>query len=266
MHKAVISDFDHTLVAPPDYSIPEPVADAIRSFTAKGGIFTIASGRPVGGKLVEECKKLGLNTPLILCGGAALYSPVTEKTLYEVPLPESEAREISDFLKKDHDIVLHLGDGIASRDGLPREVFGSSIQFVKIEDADFTRILEIDVSPMMVKMTFEYAHAIKEELSAKYPDCACTIVRSHEWYGMNITSLRASKHTGVLKFMEMMNLDPEEVIGMGDGYNDYPLLSACGFKVATADAPQELKDIADLIVPPQSENGALVLFKEVLGV
>jgi hydroxymethylpyrimidine pyrophosphatase-like HAD family hydrolase len=62
--------------------------------------------------------------------------------------------------------------------------------------------------------------------------------------------------------MKIMKLKPEEVVGVGDGYNDYPLLTACGVKVAMGDAPDELKEIADFIVPPQSEHGVLQVIEK----
>ena len=46
---------------------------------------------------------------------------------------------------------------------------------------------------------------------------------------------------------------------MGDGYNDIPLISVCGFKVAMANAPIELKEMADLIVPDVEHEGLVTL-------
>jgi hypothetical protein len=44
-------------------------------------------------------------------------------------------------------------------------------------------------------------------------------------------------------------------VAIGDGHNDYPLFTACGYKIAMGNAPSELKDIADLVVPPTHEGG-----------
>ncbi len=264
MYKALISDFDNTLVSPPEYTIPIPVANAILSFTEKGGIFTIASGRPCKGKLVEEYKKLHLDTPLILCGGAAIFNPLSETIVYEMPLPEKEAKELTVLLKKDYEILLQSAEYISSRDGKKRALFGDGIEYKSFSETDYSRVLQIDLSPFIVNLSFEEVTLLKEKLEKLYKDCAFTVVRSDNSYGMNITSLKATKHTGVLKFLEIMDLKPDEVVGCGDGYNDYPLLSACGYKVAMGDAPQELKDIADLIVPPQSEDGILEVFSKVL--
>ena len=66
--------------------------------------------------------------------------------------------------------------------------------------------------------------------------------------GFDITNERANKHLAVLKVCEMLKLDPQSVIGIGDGPNDYNLLTACGYKVAIEGAPKELTEIADLVI------------------
>ena len=42
---------------------------------------------------------------------------------------------------------------------------------------------------------------------------------------------------------------------MGDGYNDFSLLMACGLKVAMGNAVEELKSIADYIAPTVENDG-----------
>lgn len=45
------------------------------------------------------------------------------------------------------------------------------------------------------------------------------------------------------------------MIGVGDGYNDYPMLEACGLKVAMGNAVDELKVIADIVAPSIEQDG-----------
>ena len=55
----------------------------------------------------------------------------------------------------------------------------------------------------------------------------------------------------------MLNIKTDEIIGIGDGYNDFPLLMACGLKVAMGNAVEELKAIADYIAPSVEEDGVV---------
>ena len=51
------------------------------------------------------------------------------------------------------------------------------------------------------------------------------------------------------------------MIGVGDGYNDFPLLMACGLKVAMGNAVPELKAIADYIAPTVADDGIVDVIK-----
>ena len=74
-------------------------------------------------------------------------------------------------------------------------------------------------------------------------------------YGINITNNEATKLHGISIVKKMLNLSTENIIGIGDGYNDFPLLLACGLKVAMGNAVPELKEIADYIAPSVEEDG-----------
>jgi hydroxymethylpyrimidine pyrophosphatase-like HAD family hydrolase len=57
--------------------------------------------------------------------------------------------------------------------------------------------------------------------------------------------------------MKKLHLKKDEIIGVGDGYNDFPLLMACGLKVAMGNAVPDLKEIADYIAPSVVEDGVV---------
>ena len=82
---------------------------------------------------------------------------------------------------------------------------------------------------------------------------------------IHVTGSEASKLHGIVEVARILNIKTEEIIGVGDGYNDFPLLLACGLKVAMGNAIPELKAIADFIAPTVEEDGvAVVLEKFVL--
>jgi len=54
---------------------------------------------------------------------------------------------------------------------------------------------------------------------------------------------------------EILGIKTDEIIAVGDGYNDFPFLMACGLKVAMGNAVPELKAIADYIAPSVDEDG-----------
>jgi HAD superfamily hydrolase (TIGR01484 family) len=81
-------------------------------------------------------------------------------------------------------------------------------------------------------------------------------------YGFTVTHIKATKLHGVEAVMKELKLKHEELIGVGDSYNDFPLLMACGLKVAMGNAIEDLKAIADYIAPSVTEDGAAAVIEK----
>lgn len=80
-------------------------------------------------------------------------------------------------------------------------------------------------------------------------------LKGKDFYAIYITSGDATKQHAVVTLSETLGIPTEEMIGIGDHYNDFPLLMACGLKVAMGNAVDELKAIADYVVPTVEEDG-----------
>jgi hydroxymethylpyrimidine pyrophosphatase-like HAD family hydrolase len=72
---------------------------------------------------------------------------------------------------------------------------------------------------------------------------------------VDISHTSVGKQYAILEVAQILGIETHEIIGVGDGYNDFPFLMACGLKVAMGNAVQELKEIADYIAPPVEEDG-----------
>jgi hydroxymethylpyrimidine pyrophosphatase-like HAD family hydrolase len=79
---------------------------------------------------------------------------------------------------------------------------------------------------------------------------------------LDIVSEHASKLHGVVDVAKLMHLSTHEIIGVGDGYNDFPLLMACGLKIAMGNAVPELKAIADFVAPTVDEDGVATVIEK----
>jgi hydroxymethylpyrimidine pyrophosphatase-like HAD family hydrolase len=77
--------------------------------------------------------------------------------------------------------------------------------------------------------------------------------KDHLW--LSITNAQATKQHAVLEVAKLLHIDTKEIIGVGDAANDFPLLMACGLKVAMGNATEDLKAIANYIAPSVEEDG-----------
>ena len=72
------------------------------------------------------------------------------------------------------------------------------------------------------------------------------------------------KDLGLRKALEKMNLSPNEVVAVGDGENDLPLLQLCGLSVSVNNALPMLKDASDWIMTKDCGNGVVELIDRLL--
>jgi hypothetical protein len=73
-----------------------------------------------------------------------------------------------------------------------------------------------------------------------------------------------SKGAALREAVAYLGLDPARVIAFGDGHNDIGLLQAAGTGVAMANADREVREIADLVAPANTEDGIAQVLDQIL--
>jgi HAD superfamily hydrolase (TIGR01484 family) len=233
-YKALMSDVDGTLVASARHALPtQKVKDAIS--TAKDLIHIgVATGRPTFGmKYLSEY--LDLSGPSIVSGGAQVIDSSTQTVLWEKALDTDDIQHIA-ALTQDYPISFpYEGEDIMFD---PKKHTGKILEMAVqgVETRDAERIVS-DLSHLSTIAI----HTVSSWTEGKID--------------VLITHAQATKQHGIYEVAKILNIDPSEIIGVGDGGNDFPLLMACGLKVAMGNASDELKAIADYIAPPVDEDG-----------
>ncbi len=258
--KLIVSDFDGTL-APSDHKISQKVQSAIKRWVDSGGRFTIASGRQFS-MIGQDAKELELTTPLIVRGGAEIVAPDGEVIFQEL-IDKDVIKEFVELVSANgHSILVEVGNTL----------FGSfeygTEEYPSIEERPLEELPYVDAPKMVMRVLKE-----RVEETEKFMDTVVTpkfptlhLVRSYNQLGMayDVTSLKGTKNLAVLELSKYLGLDRSEVVGVGDGYNDFPLLEASGLKIAMGNANDELKAIADIIVPSLSDDGVAYLIDKLL--
>ena len=237
-YKALMLDLDGTTIpnsweAMPSLRVKEAIAKA-NDYLSVG---IVTARPPFWAKPVM--KVLTLKAPCVVIGGARIIDPVSYKTLFEKVIPKIEAEQIIDMLKKNKIPFLY-----------PRDTNDLTPTFdITIPDAG-----QIEIA--VPEITHEQADFLLDKFD-NFKNIAAHKVTGLEkdkvW--LQITHLESTKQHSILKVAEILNIETHEIIGVGDSYNDFPLLMACGLKVAMGNAVQELKEIADYIAPSVEEDG-----------
>ncbi len=242
-YKALILDVDGTLVLNSPEAVPSAgVIAAIRQAASVLPV-CLATGRGLH-EVAPVLSVLDINGPCILDHGAQVYDAKTNRILREVTLSKEQVA---------------LAYAVFHDAGLPVYLF---------DDPSHTEYVGADSPNPILGLWSRGANAEESaQLEKGFASIdGITVNKTKSWDGIGlsfeITHADATKQHGVLEVAKLLSIEPSEIIGVGDGYNDYPLLMACGLKIAMGNAIPELKAIADFVAPPVEEDGVVTIIEK----
>ncbi len=245
-YKAIIFDVDGTLTLPGQNILSDRVINAVRR--AHDHVFvSIATGRVLDNDQYDArpiIESLRITGPCILDQGTQIYDPQNNKIILETPLDLSSIHQVIEVLRSSK-VPLHFFDGMNDR------VYDFSILPAKVVSF-FTQDCESSLIDDLEKKLRAMPHIALHRM----------IGRKSGTESIEVTHISASKQRGIEEVAKILKISTHEIIGVGDGYNDFPLLMACGLKIAMGNAVTELKNIADFIAPSVEDDGAATIIEK----
>lgn len=246
-YKALFLDVDGTTVTHGIKSLPsQKVTAAIAKCKEAGIDVCLATSRPLEFTL-PVIEHLTLSGLCVVGGGIQIYDPEKKKIVQETLLPKKLVPQIYAVARKIHrDIGIYDGkhENIYRGGKIPEKVYG--LFFSKIDPRE---------SESVTKLLQEVAGVSVHRMDSWF--------KGFDW--IDITDAEATKLHGIVDVGKLLGIQTHEMIGVGDGYNDFPLLMACGLKIAMGNAVPELKAIADFVAPSVDDDGvATVIDKFIL--
>lgn len=244
-YKALILDIDgtvvrHALDAHPSKRVIEAIHKAQKEVHV-----SISTSRPLfhATHIIEE---LGIEDYCIVTDSTQLYdakNKTIEESLY---IPTKAIPPIQHILQKHH-VQYMENDGT------------SEVKRMKGVTKTTKKVCSLSVFDVSPKL----ADTLIDQLS-KISDISVTRIASYitglQW--VCIANAKATKLHGVVRIAELLHISPDEIIGVGDSYNDFPLLEACGLKIAMGNAVPELKAIADFVAPSVEDDGVATVIEK----
>ena len=240
-YKALVVDLDGTLIGR-DERVSAQVANAVLRVTPKLAV-TIASGREPS-DVLAFAGQLGLTAPQISDNGAAVWEPSTGESLWSSPLRSDNAKEIVGALRREEVAFIATYPG------------GTFTHASDIDRWDLARVSALD-------MDEDTADRLAAGFGAD-PDLNAVKVSLpyNGLWAVDLTRTGVNKGTAVRAVADRLGIRAEQMIAVGDGYNDLPLLEACGLRIAMGNAAPELKAIADYVAPSVDDDGLAVAIDE----
>lgn len=253
VNKVIFSDLDGTLL---DYEskISADNKEAIIQALDLGHQFYIATGRPyyfakdIANQIDPRVRVIAFN--------GAVYE--VEENYYSERLTEEEFRDIKFMLDpyngvklyKTFDTVYFDGEmhsrftydalGVMSIQGSHQCPTDSLIKVLVLENHDD----EVDISKLVSKLEEKYE------------------VSYYKDNGFELIKKNINKGTSILKVMKQLNRSIEDAIVFGDAINDESMFKLSCKKIATNNAIDRIKELADYISVDCSESAIAHALKE----
>lgn len=245
-YKAIIMDLDGTAVPHALHTKPSlRVTEAIQR--AKNIVHvSVSTSRPlfIANDII---KKLHIEDYCMVNDSTQVYDPKANRIVDTLYLPAEAITPVRSLYRKEKvSYMINNGEtefvwDVKKKQHIPKYICS---------------LAAFDIFPVVAEKLIESISKIPNVSVMRVP----AYIKGKLW--VTVTNAKATKLHGVVKIAELLHIHPDEIIGVGDGYNDYPLLSACGLKVAMGNAVPELKAIADFVAPPVEEDGVAVVIEK----
>ncbi len=265
--RLLVLDIDGTLAGVSNQIRPA-VMQTIRVAQAKGVEVAIATGRMYQSALRFH-HDVGSKLPLLAYQGALIKEPATAIVHRHCPLPKAIALQLLNHFEQMElnsllSIHFYINDQL-----YVREITSETQAYAERSGVD--PIVVIDLRQALV------ANPTKVLALSDNIDLIDTLLSSLQqhytpaelYFTKSVATFFEAAHPEVNKGAavrylaeEMLSLQREQVMAIGDNFNDVEMLNYAGLGIAMGNAPEEVKAKADWVAPDVDHEGVAAAIEE----
>lgn len=268
MYRYFFCDIDRTLLDS-EGNLPSYNLEAIKKARKKGMHFIVTSGRAAFSAL-EVAKMVGIKEDeIVISNNGADFFNFKGEFIKHTPFPKEVSDIVIDYL---------LSINVALRVFLLDKSFDYRMKEL-CDRFDKSKLKDVDRETLV----YGLSNRIIEKISLSYrddidPDLLANTLRDitgnriecsyfKDSYYMETNYVNQSKGKAIIDFCKERNVPLNEVIVMGDTYNDQTMFDIGAFNTSPANAVEGIKKISDYVSKRDNNQGAVgeVIYKIVLG-
>jgi Cof subfamily protein (haloacid dehalogenase superfamily) len=267
--RLIALDLDGTTVGSSNQIQPQ-VAQAIAAARARGVQVAIATGRMFRSALRFH-QDLDLTLPLMAYQGALIKAPATDKVYRHWTLPQAHTLALLDYFQQvdfaEHlSIHLYVNDQLyvreilpetivyAERSGIEPTAVGDLHQFV-LSSPEPTKLLALSEQPPLIDQ-------LLLELRQQYSPAELYFTKSVATF-FEATHPQVNKGTAVRYLAEdLLGLTADQVMAIGDNFNDVEMIQYAGIGIAMANAPEAVRAAANWVAPDVEADGVAAAIEQ----
>ena len=269
--RLVASDLDGTLLNK-NKEITPRLFEALEKLDELGIYFVPSTGRPFG-TVPQAIKELPFLKYVITSNGATIYDATEQKNIIENYLTPEAVDAVIEVAKELPIITEYFIEGKAF---IAKAVYDDLSPFDLTESHEFyIKNSRTPVEDFWNEM--KRNNAVLENINLVFKDME---LRKEIWdrlkalglasvtaattKNIEITSLYATKAQALEKLCEVLSLTRENVLAMGDGDNDMPMIEFAGIGVAMTNGEEHIKQAADIIADDCNDFGAAKILEQII--
>lgn len=269
--RLVASDLDGTLLNK-NKEITPRLFEALEKLDELGIYFVPSTGRPFG-TVPKAIKELPFLKYVITSNGATIYDATEQKNIIENYLTPEAVDAVIEVAKELPIITEYFIEGKAF---IAKAVYDDLSPFDLTESHEFyIKNSRTPVEDFWNEM--KRNNAVLENINLVFKDME---LRKEIWdrlkalglasvtaattKNIEITSLYATKAQALEKLCAVLGFSRENVLAMGDGDNDMPMIQFAGIGVAMANGEEHIKQAADIIADDCNDFGAAKILEQII--
>jgi Cof subfamily protein (haloacid dehalogenase superfamily) len=244
----VASDLDGTLLPPSLEFLPETAAGVAR-LRAAGVPFVVCTGRMFKSAR-RVIARLGLTTGPIVCYQGALVADLaTGEWSRHLPIPAHLAAEVVLVMRElGRHVNVYVGDELyVEQDDDWARRYAEYAEVGMNVVSDLTAVVTTPPTKIVVSTDSDDVTSLLPELQARW-DGRLYVTRSLPHF-IEISDHKATKSAALAYLCARLPAARERTVACGDGWNDVDMMRWAGLGVAVAEASDDVRAAAGLVVP-----------------
>jgi Cof subfamily protein (haloacid dehalogenase superfamily) len=265
--KLLILDIDGT-IAGKSNQVSTRVKQAIAAAQAKGVRVGIATGRMYQ-SAVRFHHDIGADFPVLAYQGAWIQDPATGKLYRHTPIPVKTARELIDYFEQPQ-LIDKLSLHVYRDDALyVREINLDTKEYLERSGVEASAVGDLrtiltDRPTKILAMSedIDLINGLLTDLQQRYDQDELHITTSVPIF-LEATGAGVNKGTAIdFIAKELLGITSQNVLAIGDNYNDVEMLAYAGIGVAMGNAPDDVRANADWVAPDIEADGVAVAIEK----
>lgn len=260
-YRMLVADIDGTLLTSQG-TLTDATKEAVRAAVAAGCIVTLATGRRFA-SASPIADELGLELPIVLHNGALVKDSLTGEIFHHDHLSlEATELAITACVATGVQPILYenafLGHGMFAG---PEELDGPYAGPYLARAGDlltrcpYDRLLPTEPPLQLSAYDDEQKIAMLQQ-QLVFPECrTVTSPTTTGGHFLELLSAHSSKATGIAHLAQRFGLTMDEVVAVGDNFNDVEMLREVGLGIAMANAPEAVRRQAREVTASNDEDG-----------